>query len=199
MQGQRSENSSRILLDKMGFTPSDVVADKNIYLIGFMGSGKTRLGVMLAETLNWPFVDTDVLIEGEQGMTIMEIFEKYGEPHFRQLELKALEDLSHLKGRVVALGGGTPARPQAWPYLKKSGMTVYIKRSPEQLLEQLRHDTTRPLLRTAPPDDPLSFIRALLAEREPYYLQADLILECKDGWSKEETFYHLLCLLEGKL
>ncbi len=174
-------------------------ADKNIYLLGFMGSGKTHLGARLAEMLEWPFVDIDVLIEGEQGMTIADIFAKYGEPYFRQLELDALKTVSKLQGRVVALGGGTPARPQAWPYLKESGLTVYIKRSPEQLLVQLRHDTTRPLLRQAPPGDPLSFIRALLAEREPFYMQADLVLECKDGWTKEETFHHLLCLLEDKL
>ena len=174
-------------------------ADQNIYLIGFMGSGKTRLGTSLAETLRWPFVDIDALIEGEQGMSIVEIFEKHGEAHFRKLEMQALRQLAKSRGRVIALGGGTPTQEKAWKYLRNSGITIYLNRSPEQLLHNLRDDTQRPILKQAPPEQPLVFIRQLLATRESYYRQADLVLECDDGWTKEETFYHLLCLLEGRL
>ncbi|RME00022.1 MAG: shikimate kinase, partial [Calditrichaeota bacterium] len=128
-----------------------------------------------------------------------EIFEKHGEAHFRKLELQALRQLAKGRGRVIALGGGTPTQDEAWKYLRNSGITIYLKRSPEQLLYNLRDDTQRPLLKQAPPENPLLFIRQLLAAREPFYLQADLVLDCADGWTKEETFHHLLCLLEGKL
>lgn len=174
-------------------------ANKNLYLLGFMGCGKSQLGAMLGQTLRWPFVDIDALIEAEQGMSIAQIFQRFGEMHFRALELRALEELSQSPGHVVALGGGTAARPQAWPYLRTSGLSIYIKRSAQQLYVQLQGSTDRPMLKKAPPSDPLGFIKSLLAQREPFYLQADIIFECKDGWSREETIVHLLNILEGKL
>ena len=118
---------------------------KNIVLCGFMGSGKSTIGKALAETLNMEFVDTDVLIEEKEGMKISQIFEKFGEKHFRELETKVIEKLSQEEGRVIALGGGLAANPDNHKFLKKCGKIVLLNCEIEETLKRILGDKSRPL------------------------------------------------------
>lgn len=168
---------------------------ENIYLLGFMGSGKSQLGRMLARHLGRHFVDTDTQVELGQGLTVAEIFRRFGDARFRELELQALEQVAGRQGQVVALGGGTPLRERAWQMIASSGASIYIKRSPQQLSLHLQGAADRPLLRgIAAPDLP-GYIAELLKEREKWYTRADYILECEDGWTREQTFRALVQML----
>lgn len=118
---------------------------KNIVLCGFMGSGKSTIGKALAEKLNLEFIDTDTLIEENEGMKISQIFEKYGEKYFRECETKLIEKLSQGKGRVIALGGGLAANSENHKFLKNSGKIVFLNCSIEETLKRILGDTTRPL------------------------------------------------------
>lgn len=164
---------------------------KNIYLVGFMGSGKTRQGELLAQTLSREFVDIDTLLTEEYNMSITELFKKFGEPQFRRLELEKLRFIARFQKQVVALGGGAVLNHDAWPLLWNSGRTIYLQRSPKQLVVQLRKFDNRPLLKDTPPEELQEFVTEMLEKREPYYFKADYVFECQDGWEKEETARHL--------
>lgn len=148
----------------------------NVVLIGFMGSGKSTLGIRLSYRLQYILEDTDKLIETRAGMTISEIFAREGEEAFRQMETQLLQQLVEKKGRrVYSVGGGTPVRAVNRPLLKKLGTVVYLRTRPETVYERLKNDTTRPLLQG---EDPLGKIRSLMAERESAYAEtADVILD----------------------
>lgn len=118
---------------------------KNIILCGFMGSGKSTIGKALAESLNMEFVDTDVLIEENEGMKIFQIFEKFGEKYFRECETKLIEKLSQEEGRVIALGGGLAANPDNHKFLKNCGKIVLLNCEIEETLKRILGDKTRPL------------------------------------------------------
>jgi shikimate kinase len=171
---------------------------KNIYLIGFMGSGKTRQGELLARALNREFVDTDALLTEEYKMSITEIFKEFGEPRFRRLELEKLRFIARFQNQVVALGGGTVLSDDAWPVLWNSGKTIYLQRSPQQLVAQLRKFENRPLLKDAPPDELLESVTKMLEKREPYYFKADYVFACQDGWEKEETARYFYAFVKQK-
>lgn len=161
----------------MSRPPTD--AAPTIYLMGMMGAGKSTLGRSLARELGRRFVDLDERIEERAGLSIPEIFRRHGEPHFRDLESAALAELRSASGLVVALGGGTPTRPQNREALRASGCVVYLRAQPETLAGRLGDLDERPLLRDA--DDPreaLRTLRALLARREPDYdAIADVTIE----------------------
>lgn len=150
---------------------------KNIILIGFMGSGKTRVGKRLAERLGYHFIDTDHLIEEKTGKAIRDIFKEEGEEYFRTLETGVVKDLSNIEGCVVSTGGGIVIREENMTGLKKIGLVVWLKVSPETVLKRVGPDTTRPLLMV---DDPLSGIKRLLAEREESYKKADVSINTDD-------------------
>ena len=118
---------------------------KNIVLCGFMGSGKSTIGKALAEALNLEFIDTDTLIEEIEGMTISQIFEKFGEKHFRMLETKLIQKLCKEEGRVIALGGGLAANTDNHKFLKESGKIVFLNCEIEETLRRISGDKTRPL------------------------------------------------------
>ena len=150
--------------------------EQSLVLIGFMGSGKTSVGVKLSYRLRLPVEDTDKLIERREGRSISEIFADDGEEYFRQLETELLGELIKRGGtRIYSAGGGTPVRAENRRLLKRLGQVVYLKVSPETVYERLKEDSTRPLLQCP---DPLSRIRRLLAERrEAYEACADIIIE----------------------
>ena len=150
--------------------------EQSLVLIGFMGSGKTSVGVKLSYRLRLPVEDTDKLIERREGRSISEIFADDGEEYFRQLETELLGELIKRGGtRIYSAGGGTPVRAENRRLLKRLGQVVYLKVSPETVYERLKKDSTRPLLQCP---DPLSRIRRLLAERrEAYEACADIIIE----------------------
>lgn len=150
---------------------------KNIVLVGFMGTGKTSTGKVLAQRLGKAFIDMDSRIEEEQGTTIPEIFETKGEAHFRQLEKELVKRISQRANAVVSTGGGTIKDPENVELLKKSGLIVCLTASPEVILERTERKGERPVLDGADEGDRLAAVKKLLAEREQFYRQADYFID----------------------
>ncbi len=152
---------------------------KNIILTGFMGSGKTSVGLRLSYRLRMPVEDTDKLIERRAGCSVAEIFAEKGEDWFRERETELLRELPDRKqGRIYSLGGGTPVRPGNRELLRQLGKVVYLRVRPETVYERLKGDDTRPLLQCT---DPLGRIRQLMeSRREAYESAAHLVLDTDD-------------------
>ena len=155
---------------------TDKLLESNIYLMGFMGCGKSSVGLLLAKRLNWSFIDTDIRIAQEKGLSIPEIFEKYGEPLFRKFEKSYIVQVSKMKKHVVSLGGGAIVDPENWKNISQSGVTISICYPPEIIMERLASDTDRPLLVDTDKDKRFQRIIDLMEEREKFYKQADLLL-----------------------
>ena len=204
---------------------ADVIRSQNtwncpVFLIGFMGSGKTTVGRMLARILGRTFLDTDEMIVQDQQMPITQIFEKYGEPYFRDLEtglLRKLEkdlqetgrqettiretgrqetgrqepDLQEAgrqetdpSGYVISVGGGLPLREENRIIMKRIGIVIYLKASPDTLVERLKGDTSRPLLQGG---NMREKILSLMEKRDSFYTQAAQIQLFTDEMSVRET------------
>jgi shikimate kinase len=163
---------------------------RNIALIGFMGTGKSSVGRLIADQLSFQFVDTDELIERRAGKTISRIFAEDGEPAFRQLERDIVSQLSDIEKSVISTGGGLGANEQNISSLKEHSLVVCLWASPERIWERVGSQTHRPLLQEA---DPMAKIRSLLAAREPFYKQADLLLNTELRSLREvaqQTMHH---------
>lgn len=154
----------------------------NIALIGFMGTGKSSVGRLVADTLHFTFLDTDDVIEARAGKPITEIFAQQGEPAFRQMECALVEELTRRDRTVISTGGGLPINPANLASLKTHALVVCLWASPEKIFERVRHQTHRPLLNNP---DPLGKIRSLLATREPFYHQADVMVNTEMRSVKE--------------
>ncbi len=146
----------------------------NIYLVGFMGTGKTSVGRVLAEQKKWNFVDLDELIELQQQRRIVDIFAKYGEAYFRKIEKKALKQVATQDKFVVACGGGIVLDPQNIKLMKKTGTVVCLSANCETILKRVSSSTQRPILNVAKPRER---IEHLLKMRAPYYAQAHAIID----------------------
>ena len=153
----------------------------NLVLTGFMGTGKTSLGKLLAEKLGRGFVDIDQKIEQDSGMTIPQIFEKYGEKYFRELEKNAVKEVAARKNLVIATGGGTVKDEENIRLLKDSGVMVCLTTEPEEIFRRTERRGERPVL-DASDEDRLNTIKKLLAERQKFYAQADYTVDTTD-WS----------------
>ena len=153
----------------------------NLILTGFMGTGKTSLGKLLADKLGRTFIDIDQKIEEDAGMTIPKIFELHGEKYFRELEKKAVAEVVTRKNLVIATGGGTVKDEENLRLLRESGVIVCLTTAPEEILKRTERRGERPLL-DKPDDERLLEIKKLLAEREKYYSQADYTIDTTD-WS----------------
>lgn len=138
----------------------------NIVLIGFMGTGKTRVGVALAERLGLTFVDMDAVIEAREGRPITDIFATEGEVHFRQVERALVQELARQEGRVIGTGGGVVLNADNIRAFEATGLVVCLQASPETILDRVAHDTTRPLLAGV---DKMQKIRGILATRSHLY------------------------------
>ena len=148
-----------------------------IFLIGFMGSGKTYWGERWASQSNLSFYDLDTLIEKNEGQSVMEIFEKKGEEHFRKKESAILRQFDNEDNYLIACGGGTPCFYDNMQWMNMEGITVYLKASPAEIMDRvLNEKTTRPLIKNLNRDELQLFIEQKLKEREPDYLQATLSL-----------------------
>jgi len=158
-----------------------------IYLIGFMGSGKTTFGKLLAKALDYDFTDLDHFIEQDQQATISELFEKTGEEGFRALEKRAIESTSHLKNHVIATGGGAPCFFDNMDIMNELGTTIYLKLEPETLVKRLMPGMNhRPLIAGKSQEELLSFIKAKLSDRSSFYEKAKLIVD-SSSLSPEDT------------
>lgn len=144
----------------------ELTTQPNIVLAGFMGTGKTAVGKLLAKRLNRRFVDTDDLIEKDVGMAISRIFSEQGEPHFRELERSVLAGLKQPEGLVVAIGGGAVLDPANVRHLKQGGVVVCLQARAETLLARLAATTNRPLLEAG---ERKAEILRLLSERQEAY------------------------------
>ncbi len=143
----------------------------NIILTGFMGSGKSTVGMRLAERLKMEFVDLDREIEKVTGMSVNQIFKRYGEIRFRSEENLMVEKLAKRDGLVIATGGGTVLREENMQILRKNGIIILLEASPEEIFARVsRKRGTRPLLRK---NLTIENIEAMLADRDPFYQQAD--------------------------
>ena len=147
---------------------------KNIILCGFMGCGKSTVGTLLAKKTGMAFIDLDSYIEKKQGMTVSDIFEKYGEPRFRELEREAARELSQKNSMVIAAGGGTLTFQENVDTLRTSGKIILLDLPLETVAKRLENDTTRPLLNRP---DKLEAMKALFEKRLPIYKDAaDIIV-----------------------
>jgi len=158
-----------------------------IFLIGYMGSGKTTVGRPLAKALGLRFVDMDHHITDTHHKNIAQLFEELGEEGFRQLEQKTLQELSTQDNIVIATGGGAPCLFDNMDTMNRSGISIYLQVSPEGLAARLKHGCEkRPLLRGKSPEELLEYIRHTLSLREPYYRKARITVDC-DGYSDAQV------------
>ena len=158
----------------------------NIILIGFMGCGKSSVGIRLSYQLRRTMIDTDKWIEQRQKKSISQIFQESGEEAFRQMETECLKELIRTADRqIISVGGGLPMREENHELLKELGRVFYLKVTPETVYERVKNDTTRPLLQV---EDPMERIRTLMEKRAPVYEAcADVILEASDLTLEEIT------------
>ncbi len=148
-----------------------------IYLIGYMGSGKTTTGKKLADRLEYGFVDLDDMIENKYRISIPYIFDKYDENAFRKLEKETLSETFGADNIVVATGGGTPCFFNNMEKINSNGVSVYLSMESNSLMKRLlRAKRKRPLLSGKNPDELLTFIKTQLEWREPFYLKAKIII-----------------------
>ena len=146
---------------------------QNLALIGFMGTGKSSVGRLVADALHFTFLDTDRVIEARAGKLIRQIFEQDGEGAFREWEQRIVEELARRTKTVISAGGGLPANPANLASLKTHALVVCLWASPEKIFERVCNQAHRPLLNGP---DPMAEIRRLLSERDPYYRQADVLV-----------------------
>lgn len=167
---------------------TDEIKYRNIFLIGFMGAGKTTVGEVLAQKIGYTCVDPDQVLEENAGTTISTIFSEYGEDYFRDLETKTLESISEGEKQVIATGGGVVIKDRNWDIMKEAGLTIYLKAPVEVLYERIKDSTHRPLLQV---ENPLERARELLDEREHLYQKADLIIDT-ESMSVDEVAQELI-------
>lgn len=145
---------------------------KSLYLTGFMGSGKTTIGKLLAEKLSLPVIDTDQFIEKELHKTIREIFETEGETRFREYEHQFLKQIP-TENKIVTTGGGIILKSENREWMRKNGIVIYLHCDPEEIMHRLAGDNTRPLL----DGDKQKNILAIFTERSKSYQDADYIVD----------------------
>lgn len=143
---------------------------KNVVLIGFMGTGKSRVGHMVGRQLSLRFVDTDDLIVQRMQMEISDIFARLGEPKFRDIERQVVAEVSALDGQVIATGGGVPLSAENVANLKRNGVVICLTASPEIIYRRTGRSDARPLLGQ---DSKVERIREMLDSRQIYYAAAD--------------------------
>jgi shikimate kinase len=160
----------------------------NLYLVGFMGTGKTTVGRAVAHRLGFGLLDSDHEIERQQGKTIPEIFATAGEPAFRAMERAFIDGGHPATGTVIACGGGLVVQPGMLDVLKQKGVVICLHASLETILRRTQTNRNRPLLDV---ENPMDRIRALYAAREPIYNQAGTII-LTDGRTLADIVLHVM-------
>lgn len=163
-------------------TPQGAAAHHRlIFLTGFMGSGKSTIGPILANTIGFEFVDVDRLVEQKANARVVEIFEKQGEQRFREFEQEVLRELVHRSRHVISLGGGTIANEENFRLIRDNGLIVYLQLTPDEIYQRVHHRPDRPLLwdtegRRLSPEELNQRIHQLFSAREQFYNRADVIV-----------------------
>jgi len=168
---------------------------KNIVIAGFMGTGKSTVAKQLARKLKMEFVDTDQVIEENQGMSIADIFARYGEDYFRQQENKLVKELSQRENMVIATGGGTLLSSDNAKMLSQKGEIICLYADPATIYNRLKRKNNRPLLRGK---NVLESINQLLKERKKVYDDIKLKIDTSD-LSIKEVVERIIELLKGKV
>lgn len=159
-----------------------------IYLIGYMGSGKSTVGKGLAKRLKLSFIDMDDFIEERNFRSVPQIFAEDGEDGFRKIEQKALHELSEFDDVIIATGGGAPCFFDNLEVMNNTGLTIYLDGSPRILAERLKNSKTeRPLIRGKSFPELLEFIAETLTKREQWYKQAQKVISFDHDLSTEEV------------
>ena len=169
---------------------SGLVVMKPVFLIGYMGCGKTTLGEVLARQMHLRFIDLDEFIEQRCSMSVVEIFDNRGEAFFREMETDALQEVAAMADVIVSCGGGTPCQGDNMAIMNASGITVWLTTSPERITARLllpEQKCKRPKINTLPPDEVLPLVRAELKARYPHYSQAQLQFDSTDIETAEAT------------
>jgi len=149
-----------------------------IYIIGFMGSGKSTAGKKLASLLGWAFIDLDNNIEEFAGKTIPEIFSQNGEEYFREIEALLLRKIESHTDTIISTGGGTPCHSGNMDFMLSTGLTIYLKLTPGQLKSRLlKSKGERPLIKDLEPHNLQTFIEKKLEDREEWYEKSDITIE----------------------
>ena len=148
-----------------------------VVLIGMMGAGKSTIGRRMAARLRLPFVDADTEIETAAGMSIPDIFETHGEPHFRDGEARVIARLLDGGPAVIATGGGAFMREETRGRIHDKAVSIWLKADADVIMKRVRRRSDRPLLQNA---DPEGTVSRLLGEREPVYGTADLTILSRD-------------------
>lgn len=162
-----------------------------IVLIGFMGAGKSSVGRLLAKKLDWPFFDTDEMVEKQVGKPVPVIIRLQGEAAFRKVEKEAVRLVALSDKCVISTGGGVPLDEDNMNELRKDAVVLWLKVSPETVMKRIRDVSARPLI---DPSNPLDSIQARLADREAAYGKATRTVET-DGLSKEEVVEKIMAVL----
>ena len=153
-----------------------------VYLIGYMGAGKTRLGADLSDRTGYPFVDTDDLFESRYRISIVDFFEKYNEESFRKIEKELLRETLIYPDAIISTGGGTPCFFDNMDFIRNNGKSIYMKMDTESLIKRLAAvKKKRPLLKDKSAKEMESYIREQVAEREWYYARADFTVDAENA------------------
>jgi shikimate kinase len=172
------------------------VVDTPIFITGFMGVGKSRIGRLLAERLRWSFVDTDQLIQEQAGLSISDIFARQGEDAFRDLEHNCIQAVASRSCVVVSLGGGAIVPERNRQRIRAAGLLVCITADVDTILRRVGRREDRPLLAGLNAVGRRQRVEQLLAERQPFYAQADITIESCDDRAPDETARALLRAIE---
>ncbi len=165
----------------------DPVPDRQIFITGFMATGKSKIGPIVANCLGRSYVDTDDLIQEVAAKTIPEIFEEDGEAAFRKIEQDCVRKASGMQNSVIALGGGVVTHEANWETIRSTGICICLCASPETINRRVARSRERPLLDGLNEKTRMEKIRELLAEREPFYSRADLFVTSTENRKPEDT------------
>ena len=173
--------------------PETALFPYNIVLIGFMGAGKSTIAGMMHEAFSMEVIEMDQVIVDQQGMSIPEIFEKYGEEYFRDLETNLLIDMQARQNVIISCGGGVALRERNVKEMKKNGKVVFLTASPETILERVKDDNDRPLLNG---HKNVEYISRMMETRRPKYEAAADFIISTDGKSSYDICREIVLELQ---